>query len=96
VYTVALGTPSGTISEGVITLKVPPDVRTLRQIADVTGGEFFAPTDEASLNAVYEHLASSLGRRMAWRELGFALVGLAAVLALVAGTLSLVWNDRLP
>jgi Ca-activated chloride channel family protein len=96
VYTVALGTPDGTISEGVITLKVPPDSTTLRKIADATGGTFFAPTDEASLRAVYEHLASSLGRRTAWRELGFVLSGLAAALALVAGALSLFVHARLP
>ncbi len=96
VYTVALGTSDGTIREGVITLKVPPDSTTLRQIAGATGGQFFAPTDEASLDAVYEHLASSLGRRQVWRELGFVLVGVAALFALAGGALSLVWNERLP
>jgi Ca-activated chloride channel homolog len=96
VYTVALGTPDGTITEGVITLKVPPDATTLRQIADTTGGAFFAPTDEASLDSVYEHLASSLGRKRVWRELGSVLAGVAALFALAAGALSLVWNERLP
>jgi Ca-activated chloride channel family protein len=96
VYTVALGTPDGTISEGVITLKVPPDTAALGQIAGATGGAFFAPTDEASLDSVYEHLASSLGRTRVWRELGFVLVGAAALLALAAGAFSLAWSERLP
>ena len=75
---------------------VPPDPATLRQIALTTGGEFFATQDEAHLNAVYEDLASRLGRKNEWREVSYVLVGLAALLALCAGGLSLLWNPRLP
>jgi Ca-activated chloride channel family protein len=96
VYTVALGTPTGTIREGVISLPVPPDAATLGQIASATGGQAFAPPDEARLDAVYEHLASQLGRTMRWRELADVLVGLAALLALGAGACALWVRDRLP
>ena len=75
---------------------MPPDRSTLRQIAQATGGEFFATQSEARLNAVYEDLASRLGHTNEWRELSFALVGVAALLALAAGALSLLWNQRLP
>ena len=54
---------------------VPPDPITLRQIAQRTGGEFFATQDESHLNAVYEDLASRLGQKKEWRELSFALLG---------------------
>jgi Ca-activated chloride channel homolog len=96
VYTVALGTPEGVLNRGGFSRPVPPDPVTLRQIAQATGGEFFATQSEARLNAVYEDLASRLGHTDEWRELSFALVGLAAVLALAAGGLSLLWNQRLP
>jgi Ca-activated chloride channel homolog len=96
VYTVALGTPNGTLNRGGFARPVPPDPTTLRQIALATGGEFFATQDEAHLNAVYKDLASRLGRKKEWHELSFVLVGLAAVLALGAGALSLLWNQRLP
>ena len=52
-----------------------PIPATLRQIAQATGGEFFATQNEARLNAVYEDLASRLGRKNEWRELSFVLVG---------------------
>ena len=96
IYTVALGTPDGVLNRGGFSRPVPPDPVTLRQIARVTGGEFFATQSEARLNAVYEDLASRLGHKNQWRELSFALVGVAALFALAAGALSLVWNQRLP
>ena len=63
VYTVALGTPNGVLNRGGFARPVPPDPTTLRQIAQTTGGEFFATQNEARLNAVYEDLASRLGTR---------------------------------
>jgi Ca-activated chloride channel family protein len=96
VYTVALGTPNGVLSIGGFERPVPPDPTTLRQIARTTGGEFFATQSEARLNAVYENLASRLGKKQEWRELTFALVGAAALLALAATGLSLFWVQRLP
>ncbi|MDX6538792.1 MAG: Ca-activated chloride channel [Gaiellales bacterium] len=96
VYTVALGTPSGVLKRGGFERPVPPDPATLRQIAQSTGGEFFATQSEARLNAVYEDLASRLGKKREWRELSFALVGAAALLALAASGLSLLWVQRLP
>ena len=96
IYTVALGTPEGVLNRGGFSRPVPPDPVTLRQIAQATGGEFFATQSEARLNAVYEDLASRLGHTNEWRELSYALVGAAALLALAAGALSLLWNQRLP
>jgi Ca-activated chloride channel homolog len=96
VYAVALGTPEGVIEREGFSRPVPPDPVTLRQIAETTGGEFYEIRDEARLNEVYEDLASRLGQTREWRELSFALLGLAALLALGAGALSLLWNQRLP
>ncbi|HEY3614732.1 MAG TPA: VWA domain-containing protein [Gaiellales bacterium] len=96
VYTVALGTPGGVLERGGFERPVPPDPATLRQIAQATGGEFFATQTDARLNAVYEDLASRLGRTKEWRELSFVLLGAAALLALAATGLSLFWVQRLP
>ena len=84
------------IERGGFVRPVPPDPVTLRQIAQLTGGEFYATQNETRLNAVYEDLASRLGHENEWRELSFVLVGLAAVFALGAGALSLLWAQRLP
>jgi Ca-activated chloride channel family protein len=96
IYTVALGTPTGVLNRGGFDMPVPPDPDTLRQIAKATGGEFFATQNGARLNAVYEDLASRLGAKKEWRELSFILVGLAALFALGAGALSVLWVQRLP
>jgi Ca-activated chloride channel homolog len=96
VYTVALGTPNGTLNLGGFARPVPPDPTTLREIAQATGGQFFATQDAAHLNAVYQNLASRLGREQKWHEVTYALVGIAALLALAAGALSLLWVQRLP
>jgi Ca-activated chloride channel homolog len=96
VYTVALGTPNGAINHDGFSRPVPPDPATLRQIAQTTGGEFFAIRSDTKLNSVYEDLASRLGSKKEWRELSFILVGASALFALAGGALSLVWGQRLP
>ena len=96
VYTVALGTPNGVIDRGGFVRPVPPDPVTLRQIAQATGGEFFEIQDQERLNSVYEDLASRLGKKQEWRELSFALLGIAALFALAAGAFSVLWVQRLP
>jgi Ca-activated chloride channel family protein len=109
VYTVALGTPQGTVRRGYggffggqpapgpgQTIPVPPDPDTLRQIAETTGGEFTEARTAKSLEAVYAKLGSSLGREPGKSEVTFVLVGIAAILLVVAGVLGAVLSPRLP
>lgn len=100
VYTVALGTQAGTIhiGDGAFseTISVPPDPRTLKQIALETGGRFYSAASSARLNAVYEGLASRLSVRREYRETTFVFLGASAVLLLAAGVLSAFWLPRLP
>jgi len=100
VYTVALGTPNGvvTFTQGPYqrTFPVPPDRTTLREIADATGGTFYAAASAARLNAVYEHLGSSIGRVPKKREVTYAALGLASGLLVVAWLASLRSAQRLP
>jgi Ca-activated chloride channel family protein len=96
VHTVALGTPGGRISEGVISMSVPPDPQTLRQISVATGGDFHTAMDDAALNAVYRHLATQLGWETRWRELAPLLLAVAAAFALAACGLAVVSTARVP
>lgn len=100
VYTVALGTPGGTIkiSDGTFTetVSVPPDPRTLKQIALETGGQFYAAASAARLNGVYENLASRLSGRREYHEATSYFLGASAILLVGAGLLSAVWLPRLP
>lgn len=110
VYTVALGTPGGTLTFGQSpggpprfdpngpprTVPVPPDPATLRAIAERTGGEFFAARSTESLQAAYKHLGSRLGRRPGRSEITYGFLAGAAGLLIAAGLLSAAWSPRLP
>jgi Ca-activated chloride channel family protein len=104
VYTVTLGTASGTITvprsesdpaAGTVTKPVPPDEASLQAIARASGGKSFAAESTDQLSAVYERLGSQLGTKKEPRQItaGFAGAGLA-LLALGAA-LSLRWFGRL-
>ncbi len=92
IYTVALGTASGTLPNGDA---VPPDVDTLRQIAERSGGEAFTADQSDALSAVYEQLGSEVATKMEKREVTSAFAGGAAILLLMGGGLSLRWFRRL-
>ena len=97
VYTVALGTAGGTITDSNgNTLPVPPDPETMAEIAAASGGESFDVDDADQLDAVYERLGSQIATRPEQREItaGFAAGGMALLLA--AAALSLRAGGRLP
>jgi len=100
IYTVALGTANGTITVpraggGTVTQPVPPDETALRQIAQVSRGEYFPAASAESLSAVYQRLGSQLGRKKEPRQItaGFAGAGLA--LLALGSLLTLRWFGRL-
>jgi Ca-activated chloride channel homolog len=107
VFTVALGTPDGTIERGGFgfgptpgapaeRIPVPPDPETLRMIAEMTGGEFTDARSAEVLNKAYENLGSRLGREPGESEITFLLVGLAAILLVAAAAASALVSPRLP
>jgi Ca-activated chloride channel homolog len=101
IYTIALGTEHGTVEvvgpygERQI-IPVPPDERTMRQVADITGGEFFAAATDDAVRSVYEQLGSRIGWTEERTDVTFAFAAGGAVLLLLAGALSALWFGRLP
>lgn len=101
IYTVALGTAQGTIEVerpdgSTRTEPVPPDPASLRRIAELSGGQFSAAPDAATLSAVYERLGSRVGRREQDREVTSAFAGGALALLASGALMSLHWFRRLP
>lgn len=101
VYTVAFGTAAGVVE--VVDdngykqqVTVPPDPPTLRQVAQLTGGRFYAAPDASSLSAVYEELGSRVGSVEEEREITAAFAAGGALLLLAAGAMSALLFGRLP
>jgi Ca-activated chloride channel family protein len=101
VYTVALGTRGGGGGGGGVfptfgRFNRAPDPATLRSIARITGGRFFAARTAGSVESAYAKLGSSLGRKTVRTEVTFAFVLGGAVLLVAAGAASAAWSPRIP
>ena len=82
VYTVALGTPDGVLSNG---QPVPPDPEGMKQIAEITGGKAYESTDADSVSAVYQRLGSLVGTERVLTEVTAWPAGIGAALLILAG-----------
>ena len=100
IYTVALGTPAGTLSNPSDPLgppvSVPPDPQLMAQIAELSGGRSFNAQSANELSSIYRSLGQKLGAVTRKREVtaDFAIGGL--VLLLFAAIGSTRWSGRLP
>ena len=100
IYTVALGTPTGTITvqkpDGTSETKaVPPDPLEMQRVAALSGGRAFTADNLEKLSTVYEQLGSRIGYRKEQRELTAAFSGGALALLAAGALLSLHWFRRL-
>lgn len=68
------------------------DEDTLKQIADLTGGEYYSAESATDLQTVFENLPTSMITRQEHLEISVVFVGIGALLALIAITLSMRWN----
>jgi Ca-activated chloride channel family protein len=99
IYTVALGTPQGTIEverrDGTTeTQQVPPDVRTMQRIAQISGGRSYAIDDADELDRVYQQLGSQVALKDEKREITAWLAGAALALLVAASIPQLHWFAR--
>ena len=74
----------------------PPDLDTLRKVADRTGGDFFTAPSGSDLRGVYEDLGSSISTVRRMQEVTAAFVGGALVLLTAGAALSMLWLNRAP
>jgi Ca-activated chloride channel family protein len=86
VYTVSLGTASGTITTKTGTSQVPPDTATMRQVASITGGKAYSISDAKELSQVYEQLGSKLTKKDKKQDVTSEFAG-GALLVLLLGSL---------
>jgi Ca-activated chloride channel homolog len=100
VYTIALGTLTGTVTIDrngqEIVVPVPPDRTTLARIAESTGGSSFDVTDAEKLSSVYERLGRIVATTSKPHEVSAGFVGVAALLLTLAIGLAALSAPRLP
>jgi Ca-activated chloride channel homolog len=101
VYTVSLGTATGTIDierrDGTVRQReVPPDTASLREIARITKGRAYRAGDQIKLEEVYERLGDQVGTRKEKRQVTSAFAGGALLLLGAGGLMSLGFFGRLP
>jgi len=99
IYTIAIGTPNGTIAikrrGQTVTTPVPVSPQELGQIASQSGGRAFTAADSAKASAVYAHLATQLGHKNVKQEITASFAGAGLVLLLFGSAMSLRWFARL-
>jgi Ca-activated chloride channel family protein len=96
IYTIAIGTSTGTISgRHGARIPVPVSPQQLASIAADSGGRAYTAADSQHATAIYAHLAKTLGHTHVKRTVIAGLAGLALGLLLIGSALSLLWFARL-
>jgi Ca-activated chloride channel family protein len=99
IYTVALGTPRGTLPNPnpfSSPVPVPPDPELMRQIADASGGRAFNARTSDQLSSIYRHLGSQLGGVTRHRDTTYVFAIGGGILLLLAAGASARWSGLLP
>ncbi|MEM9202426.1 MAG: VWA domain-containing protein [Actinomycetota bacterium] len=103
ISTVALGTPNGEVTiedpdnpGNFMTVPVPVDEDTMRNVADATGGQFFSTASVDELAAVYDDIGTAVGFETIDDDISERFVGIALAFAFLTSLLSLAWFQRLP
>jgi Ca-activated chloride channel family protein len=99
VSAIVVGTQGGVVTQKLTggfqaLVRVPASPRTLQQLAEATGGEFFSATNDPRVRDVFQRLGSRLGHRNVNRELTDVFAGGSALLLLAGAGLSTFWFRR--
>lgn len=97
VYTIGVGSIEGTVLRAFgRSMRVRLDEDTLQAVATATGGTYYNASTEQDLQRIYENLSTRLVFTKQESEVTAGFTGVAGLLLLVAGGLSLLWFNRLP
>jgi Ca-activated chloride channel family protein len=96
VYTVGIGTEKGEMigAEG-WSMRVRLDEKSLKQIADITQGEYFYAGNASDLKKVYDTLNSKLVFEQRQTEITALFAAAAALFAVMSAVLSMLWFGRI-
>jgi Ca-activated chloride channel family protein len=97
VDTIAFGTPGGTIDdpvEGEVPVPVAPEP--LADLSAATGGDAYEAGSLGELGDAYADIRRVAGSEEVERDVSAWFVGAGIALLAAAGSLSLLWSQRLP
>ncbi|MGH2513173.1 MAG: VWA domain-containing protein, partial [Candidatus Limnocylindrales bacterium] len=97
IYTVGIGSVAGTnLDLNGFQVHTQLDAATLQQIAQLTGGTYYAAADAASLKSIYDNLDTQLVVKPEQLELTALFAGAGILFLILGAGLSLAWLGRLP
>jgi Ca-activated chloride channel homolog len=97
IHTVGLGSPNGaTVNLDGFNVRTTLNEPLLQGIAELSAGRYYRAESAEALQQIYGDVGSLLTFRQEETELTAIVAGLAGVLLLIGGFLSLVWLNRLP
>jgi Ca-activated chloride channel family protein len=96
VFTVGIGTPEGaTVSVDGFSLRVRLEEEQLKKIAATSSGEYFRASSSGDLKKIYKYISASMAMEKShMTEVTALFVALGALLAMVAGLMSMAWYNR--
>ncbi|MFN7427469.1 MAG: VWA domain-containing protein [bacterium] len=95
VHTVAFGSKDGApISLGTWSFYAMVDEETLKQVAKITGGQFFTASSGDELKKIYENLGTEFALERRDTEVGALFAAVSLLLLVLSGALSALWFHR--
>jgi Ca-activated chloride channel family protein len=95
VFTVGFGSTTGdVVGFGGRYMRAQLDEEALKQIADMTKGQYFRATNSTELKKIYEGLNTQLIKETRQTEITALFCAAAAVFALAGAALSMLWFNR--
>jgi Ca-activated chloride channel family protein len=97
VHTIGIGSPTGTTLEVEgFNVHTQLDEAMLRQISEMTGGDYYNAATEEDLRAIYEKIEPQFIVSREKTEITSILAGISILILLTGGLLSLFWFGRVP
>ena len=97
IHTIAIGSTAGTIlTVNGFTVHTKVDEATLKQVSEITDGQYFNAETEEDLSAIYENIEPRFRINEEETEVTAVFAGLSILVLLVGGMLSLLWFSHLP
>ena len=96
VYTIGLGSPSGTtLHINGFTVRTQLDEAILQQISQATGGVYYNAANQEDLTKIYDNIKPQFTVKPTNTEVTSLFSGASILILLIGGLLSLLWFNRL-